>query len=187
MTIRKTRAPFRATKLRAPRARSLLPVGDLDRVDKAILRLLQRDAGITNVALASKVHLSPPACLRRTERLKSLGYVRRIVALLNPVTLDADPLLYLPGVRQIRTFMVLKEVLSTTVLPIYERNIRNAPSRSGHQSHPDLINPNRGRCRSICVLGDSTSRRPLTASGGHRIQELLAGALWGCQGCIRSC
>jgi len=32
--------------------------------------------------------------------------------------LHAEQLLYLPGVRQIRTFMVLKEVLSTTSFPV---------------------------------------------------------------------
>ncbi|AOE91777.1 Leucine-responsive regulatory protein (plasmid) [Ralstonia solanacearum] len=32
--------------------------------------------------------------------------------------LHAEQLLYLPGVRQIRTFMTLKQVLSTTQLPI---------------------------------------------------------------------
>ena len=32
--------------------------------------------------------------------------------------LHAEQLLYLPGVRQVRTFMVLKEVLSTTQLPL---------------------------------------------------------------------
>jgi DNA-binding Lrp family transcriptional regulator len=32
--------------------------------------------------------------------------------------LHAEQLLYLPGVRQVRTFMVLKQVLSTTQLPI---------------------------------------------------------------------
>jgi DNA-binding Lrp family transcriptional regulator len=32
--------------------------------------------------------------------------------------LHAEQLLYLPGVRQIRSFMVLKQVLSTTQLPI---------------------------------------------------------------------
>lgn len=150
----------------------------LDRTDKAILRALQRDASISNVALAAKVSLSPPACLRRVERLKELGLIRGIVALLNPAALDAgmlvmigvvldrstpesfsefekaaqqvsgcmechvvtgefdyfmmlrtkdsesfnrlhaEQLLYLPGVRQIRSFMVLKQVLSTTQFPI---------------------------------------------------------------------
>ena len=150
----------------------------LDRTDRAILRVLQRDASISNVALARKVNLSPAACLRRVERLKSSGLIRGIVALLNPARLDAgtlvligvvldrstpdsfadfekaaqrvsgcmechvvtgefdyfllirtkdaesfnrlhaEQLLYLPGVRQIRSFMVLKQVLSTTQFPI---------------------------------------------------------------------
>ncbi|RMP68841.1 hypothetical protein ALQ20_04930, partial [Pseudomonas syringae pv. atrofaciens] len=32
----------------------------LDRIDRAILKTLQRDASISNVALAEKVKLSPP-------------------------------------------------------------------------------------------------------------------------------
>ena len=150
----------------------------LDRTDRAILRTLQRDASVSNVALAAKVNLSAPACLRRVERLKELGLIKGVVALLNPHLLDlgmlvmigvvldrstpesfanfekaaqtvsgcmechvvtgefdyfmlvrtrdndsfnrlhAEQLLYLPGVRQVRTFMVLKQVLSTTQLPI---------------------------------------------------------------------
>jgi DNA-binding Lrp family transcriptional regulator len=39
------------------------------------------------VALAAKVRLSPAACLRRGDRLKSMGSVQRIVALLNPASL----------------------------------------------------------------------------------------------------
>ena len=151
---------------------------ELDRTDRAILRALQRDASISNVALAAKVNLSAPACLRRVERLKRLGLISGIVALLNPQALDsgmlvligvvldrstpesfaefekavigvsgcmechvvagefdyfmlvrtrdndsynrlhAEQLLHLPGVRQIRSFMVLKQVLSTTQLHI---------------------------------------------------------------------
>ena len=151
---------------------------EVDRTDRAILRLLQRDASLSNVALAAKVHLSPPACLRRVERLKRLGFIDGVVARLNPqavgagmlvmigVVLDrstpesfsafekvaakisgcmechvvtgefdyfmlirtrdsesfnrlhAEQLLYLPGVRQVRSFMVLRNVLSTTELPL---------------------------------------------------------------------
>ena len=147
---------------------------EIDRTDRAILRFLQRDASVSNVTLAAKVHLSAPACLRRVERLKKLGLITGIVALLNPRALDAgmliiigvvldrstpdsfadfekaaikvsgcmechvvtgefdyimllrtrdsdsfnrlhaEQLLHLPGVRQIRSFMVLKQVLSTT-------------------------------------------------------------------------
>jgi DNA-binding Lrp family transcriptional regulator len=171
--------PMRATKVRSsPKPAEPVPAADLDRTDRAILRQLQRDASISNVALAAKVNLSPPACLRRVERLKKLGLIKSIVALLEPRALDAgmlvligvvldrstpesfadfekaaakvsgcmechvvtgefdyfmllrtrdndsfnklhaQQLLYLPGVRQIRSFMVLKQVLSTTQLPV---------------------------------------------------------------------
>lgn len=150
----------------------------LDRTDRAILAALQQDGSLSNVALAEKVSLSAPACLRRVERLKQTGMIRGIVALLDNealgagmvvligVVLDrstpesfaafeaaaqkvsgcmechvvtgefdyfmllrtkdsqsfnrlhAEQLLYLPGVRQIRSFMGLREVLSTPEIPI---------------------------------------------------------------------
>ncbi|MCL2899062.1 Lrp/AsnC family transcriptional regulator [Brenneria tiliae] len=149
---------------------------ELDRFDTAILRLLQADASLSNVALAEKVNLSPPACLRRVERLKQIGLIKQVVALLDPQALNAglvvligvvldrstpssfedfeasvqqisgcmechvvtgefdyilkirtkdnqsfnrlhaEQLLFLPGVRQIRSFIGLREVLSTTQL-----------------------------------------------------------------------
>lgn len=165
-----------ATKVRQQSAPA--EPAEIDRTDRAILRQLQRDAALSNVQLAAKVHLSPPACLRRVDRLKRLGFIDAVVARLNPqavgagmlvmigVVLDrstpesfsafeqaaakisgcmechvvtgefdyfllirtrdgesfnrlhAEQLLYLPGVRQIRSFMVLRNVLSTTELPL---------------------------------------------------------------------
>ncbi|MGE8704078.1 MAG: Lrp/AsnC family transcriptional regulator [Achromobacter sp.] len=150
----------------------------LDRIDRQILRILQDDAQITNLDLSARVHLSPAACLRRVERLKSEGVIRKTVALLEPADLDmatlvivgvvldrstpdsftdfeeaakgisgclechlvagefdyflmlrirdlerfnklhAGEIIKLPGVRQIRTFFVLKEIMSTTALPV---------------------------------------------------------------------
>lgn len=146
---------------------------ELDRTDRRILKLLQEDATISNVALSEQVNLSPAACLRRVEKLKREGVISRVVAHLDPeqlqagmvvligVVLDrstpdsfadfeqaakkvsgcmechvvtgefdyfmlvrtrdsqsfnklhAEQLLYLPGVRQIRSFMGLREVVST--------------------------------------------------------------------------
>ncbi|MBI0329850.1 Lrp/AsnC family transcriptional regulator [Burkholderia plantarii] len=167
-----------ATKKTASVADAVAAGAALDRVDRAILRALQRDASISNVALAGRVNLSPPACLRRVEKLREAGLIRGIVALLEPKALNAgmlvmigvvldrstpesfaafekaaqkvsgcmechvvtgefdafmlvrtrdsetfnrlhaEQLLYLPGVRQIRTFVVLKEILSTTQFPV---------------------------------------------------------------------
>ncbi|MGZ5786331.1 MAG: Lrp/AsnC family transcriptional regulator [Ramlibacter sp.] len=167
-----------ATKVRREPKASPSLTHEIDRIDKAILRLLQRDASQSNVALAAKVNLSAPACLRRVERLKRMGLITGIVALLNAPALDAGmlvmigvvldrstpesfadfekaaakvsgcmechvvtgefdyfmlvrtrdadsfnqlharQLLHLPGVRQIRSFVVLKQVLSTTQFPL---------------------------------------------------------------------
>jgi len=166
------------TNTHSTSARPVAAASGLDRTDKAVLRALQRDASVSNVALARKVNLSAPACLRRVQRLKQLGLITGIVALLNPRALDAgmvvmigvvldrstpdsfadfekavakvsgcmechvitgefdyfmvvrtrdndsfnrlhaEQLLRLPGVRQIRSFIGLKQVLSTTQFPI---------------------------------------------------------------------
>nr|WP_301011521.1 Lrp/AsnC family transcriptional regulator [Halomonas sp.] len=150
----------------------------MDRTDRRILKLLQEDATLSNVALAERVNLSPAACLRRVEKLKRDGVISRVVAHLDPeqlqagmvvligVVLDrstpesfaafeeaaqkvsgcmechvvtgefdyfmlvrtrdsqsfnrlhAEQLLYLPGVRQIRSFMGLRQVVSTHKVPI---------------------------------------------------------------------
>jgi DNA-binding Lrp family transcriptional regulator len=168
----------RAMKLARKTADATPAAPVLDRIDRAILRQLQTDASISNVSLASKVKLSAPACLRRVERLKEMGLIRSVVALLDPKALGAgmvvvigfvldrstpeafaefekaarkvsgcmechvvtgefdyfmlvrtrdsesfnrlhaEQLLYLPGVRQVRSFMVLKEIMSTHALPL---------------------------------------------------------------------
>jgi DNA-binding Lrp family transcriptional regulator len=51
------------------------PAVKLDRVDRQILDVLQRDARITNAALADKTSLSESACLRRVRALESAGLI----------------------------------------------------------------------------------------------------------------
>ncbi len=48
----------------------------LDSIDLRILRELQQDGSITNVALSKKVGISPPPCLRRVRALEEAGYIR---------------------------------------------------------------------------------------------------------------
>lgn len=55
----------------------------LDTIDRAILRVLQRQGRISNADLSTKVHLSPSACHRRVQRLEEAGYIRDYVALLD--------------------------------------------------------------------------------------------------------
>jgi Lrp/AsnC family leucine-responsive transcriptional regulator len=149
---------------------------ELDRIDRRILRHLQRDGRITNAELAKAVSVSPATCHRRTQRLFDEGYVRGVRAEVEPaavsrgalvivgvvldrstpesfasfeaaikklrVVLDChlvagdfdfflkirvrdiadfnllhgEQLIALPGVRQTRTFFVMKEVVDNAPL-----------------------------------------------------------------------
>jgi len=61
----------------------------LDATDLHILDVLQSDASLSNHALAERVHVSPPTCLRRVRRLTDSGLIERQVALLQPDRLAA--------------------------------------------------------------------------------------------------
>ena len=55
----------------------------LDATDWRILKELQSDGRITNVALAARVGLSPPPCLRRVQALEQAGFIRGYCAALD--------------------------------------------------------------------------------------------------------
>ncbi len=55
----------------------------LDPTDLQLLRHLQTDASLSNQALAERVHVSPPTCLRRVNRLKEAGLIERQIAILS--------------------------------------------------------------------------------------------------------
>jgi DNA-binding Lrp family transcriptional regulator len=57
----------------------------LDALDFALLNALQDDASTSNQALAERVHVSAPTCLRRVKRLRDAGLIARQIAVL-----DAD-------------------------------------------------------------------------------------------------
>ena len=56
----------------------------LNRTDRKLLEILQRDGRLTNLEVAGRVNLSPSACLRRIRALEAAGVVRRYVALVDP-------------------------------------------------------------------------------------------------------
>lgn len=150
--------------------------GELDRIDRKILQLLQRDGRTSNADLAKATNISAATCHRRTQRLFEEGYVRSVRAQVEPksvqrgtlvivgvvldrstpdsfaqfeaaikklkVVLDChlvagdfdfflkvrvrdiedfnrlhgEQLIALPGVRQTRTFFVMKEVVDMAPL-----------------------------------------------------------------------
>lgn len=149
---------------------------EIDRIDRRILHLLQRDGRMTNADLARAVNVSPATCHRRTQRLFDDGYIRSVRAEVAPEKVDrsalvivgvvldrstpesfrtfeaaikklrfvldchlvagdfdfflkirvrdisdfnklhGDQLISLPGVRQTRTFFVMKEVVDNAPL-----------------------------------------------------------------------
>ena len=59
----------------------------LDRIDRAILAELQRDATLTVDDLAARIHLSRNACWRRVKALEESGVIKARVALIDATKL----------------------------------------------------------------------------------------------------
>ncbi len=56
----------------------------LDKLDRKLLRILQKNSKLTNLELAELAYLSPPTCLRRVRRLREQKVIIRDVALVDP-------------------------------------------------------------------------------------------------------
>ena len=54
---------------------SMKTVAELDRIDRRILNVLQKNARIANVELARQVNLTPTPCLERVRRLEKDGFI----------------------------------------------------------------------------------------------------------------
>lgn len=57
----------------------------LDKTDILILRELQKDAKLTTKELAAKINLSPSPTFERQKRLEREGYIRKYVAVVDPI------------------------------------------------------------------------------------------------------
>jgi len=55
----------------------------LDKVDKSVLRALQADGRLSNVELARKISLSPPAAHARVRRLEKDGYIHQYTVIVD--------------------------------------------------------------------------------------------------------
>ena len=62
----------------------------LDATDRRILRELMADGALTNVALAQKVGLSAPPCLRRVRALEDAGVIQGYTALVDEQALGFE-------------------------------------------------------------------------------------------------
>jgi hypothetical protein len=94
----------------------------LDRMDKRILKALQKDGRIGNAELAKKLGMSATACWNHTKRLMDEGYVKEVRAILDPEKLGL-PVLVTVGV-------VLDRSTPESFAEFEKRCARSPPCRS---------------------------------------------------------
>lgn len=73
----------------------------LDELDRAILSILQSNGRISNVELAQRISLSPPATLTRVRRLENLGFIDAYVALVNREKIGYDMICFVSVILSI--------------------------------------------------------------------------------------
>ena len=66
----------------------------LDQTDIAILQMLQKDAALSNEAIAARVNKSIATTHARIRRLKENGYIKRIVAILDNRKIDRSQIAF---------------------------------------------------------------------------------------------
>ncbi|MEQ5836199.1 Lrp/AsnC family transcriptional regulator [Marinobacter sp. NFXS9] len=86
----------------------------MDAIDQRLLIQLQRDASLTNQALADTVGLSPSACLKRVKRLWQSGVIERQVVLVNPASVG------------LCMHMVVEVIMERDRKDLYQRFLKSA-------------------------------------------------------------
>lgn len=90
----------------------------LDKISKKILIELQNDGRISNIDLATRINLSPAACLERVRKLQEAGYILGYTAQLSPQLLDVALLVFIEVVLDRTTPEVFEE---------FKRSVRAIP------------------------------------------------------------
>ncbi len=60
-----------------------MELSNIDSTDLLLLDALQKDASLSNQALAELAYISPPTCLRRVKRLGEAGLIEKQIAVLS--------------------------------------------------------------------------------------------------------
>lgn len=95
-----------------------MPKFSIDQTDFKILRALQENAGLSNVALADIVGLSPSPCLRRVKALETSGVLMGRAAIINAAAIGLPVSVFL---------QVTLERQTEANLEAFETAVANAP------------------------------------------------------------
>jgi len=88
----------------------------LDKIDLQILDILQKQVQISNIEMAKRVNLSPPATHARIKRLEQEGFINQQVAILNQEKLGFDLLCFIfmsTNIHQEEQIKVVEKALKT--------------------------------------------------------------------------
>ena len=66
----------------------------MDKLDKVILDLLQKDSELTIQEIAKSVYLSTTPCWKRIKRLKEQGFIQKTVAILDPKMTELNTIVF---------------------------------------------------------------------------------------------
>ena len=91
----------------------------LGRIDRNIVRLLQRDARMTHTELARRVGLSTTPCKERVRRLEREGVIQHYQAVLDPAALDRALVVFVQ-IRLNRTSQDIFEEFTAAALDLPE-------------------------------------------------------------------
>ena len=91
----------------------------LDRIDRNIIRILQRDARIPHTELARKVGLSTTPCKERVRRLERDGVIQHYQAVLDPDALNRGLVVFVQ-IRLNRTSQDIFEEFTARALDLLE-------------------------------------------------------------------
>ncbi|MBT5488894.1 MAG: winged helix-turn-helix transcriptional regulator [Halieaceae bacterium] len=91
----------------------------LDRIDRNIVRLLQRDARIAHTELARRVGLSTTPCKERVRRLEREGVIQHYQAVLDPAALNRALVVFVQ-IRLNRTSQDIFEEFTLAALDLPE-------------------------------------------------------------------
>lgn len=81
----------------------------LDQTDQRLLKILQEDATLSNKELASKLHKSVAAIHERVKKLKTAGYIKKTVAILDRHKVGIGLISFSQVFLKAHTFEVLNE------------------------------------------------------------------------------
>ena len=81
----------------------------LDQTDQRLLKILQDDATLSNKELASKLHKSVAAIHERVKKLKTAGYIKKTVAILDRHKIGIGLISFSQVFLKAHTFEVLNE------------------------------------------------------------------------------